>query len=240
MKKKRIKKKNVYKKVQKKKKLVKKVRIKYKNVFKVFLLFFFLFLFSSFIHHISIKNIYIKGNSYLNDQEIIDLALLSSYPSSVKNSAGVIRDRLLKSPYIKDAVVRKKGLSEVTITVVENRPLFYNSITRKTVLADGREVDDVFDLPILVNYVPDTIYEKFKERFVIVEEEMVKRISEIKYDQNVDEERFLLTMNDGNLVYINLKKMESLNNYVSIIKNFENKKGILRLDSGEYFTILED
>ena len=47
-------------------------------------------------------------------------------------------------------------------------------------------------------------------------------------------------MNDGNLVYINLKKMESLNNYVSIIKNFENKKGILRLDSGEYFTILED
>ena len=92
----------------------------------------------------------------------------------------------------------------------------------------------------MVNYVPDTVYEKFKERFRVIEEEIIKRISEIKYDQNIDEERFLLTMNDGNLVYINLKKMESLNNYVSIIKNFENKKGILRLDSGEYFTILED
>ncbi len=236
-----VKKKKVsYSSVKNKKIPPKKIRIKYKNVFKVFFLFLFFFLFSYFIQSISIKNIYIKGNSYLTDQEIIDLALLSSYPSSIKNSTTVLEKRLLKSPYIQKVQVKKKGLSEVIITVVENRPLFYNANIGKTVLLDGREVTDVFDLPILVNYVPDTVYEKFKERFRVIEEEIIKRISEIKYDQNIDEERFLLTMNDGNLVYINLKKMESLNNYVSIIKNFENKKGILRLDSGEYFTILED
>ena len=68
----------------------------------------------------------------------------------------------------------------------------------------------------------------------------IKRISEIKYDPNeVDEERFLLTMSDGNYVYLTLEKFEVINNYVDIIKTFNNKKGILYLDSGEYFKIME-
>ncbi|MBD9085093.1 cell division protein FtsQ, partial [bacterium] len=68
----------------------------------------------------------------------------------------------------------------------------------------------------------------------------LKRISEIKYDPNsVDEERFLFTMNDGNYVYLTLIHLEKINNYVDILKNFENKKGILYLDSGEYFKVME-
>ena len=68
----------------------------------------------------------------------------------------------------------------------------------------------------------------------------IKRISEIKYDPNeVDEERFLLTMSDGNYVYLTLEKFEVIDNYVDIIKTFNNKKGILYLDSGEYFKIME-
>ena len=47
-------------------------------------------------------------------------------------------------------------------------------------------------------------------------------------------------MDDGNYVYLTLSKLSSVNNYVSIIKNFESKKGILFLDSGEYFQILEN
>ena len=67
---------------------------------------------------------------------------------------------------------------------------------------------------------------------------MVK-ISEIKYDPNIDSERFLLTMNDGNYVYVNLKRFKSVNNYLTIISNFKDKKGIIYLDSGSHFKLFE-
>ena len=70
--------------------------------------------------------------------------------------------------------------------------------------------------------------------------EIVKRMSEIKYDPNeVDDERFLITMNDGNYVYLTLNKFNKINHYIEIIKEFNNKKGILYLDSGEYFKVIE-
>ena len=47
-------------------------------------------------------------------------------------------------------------------------------------------------------------------------------------------------MNDGNYVYITINKLPNINNYVNIIKEFNGKKGILYLDSGEYFKIMED
>mgnify|MGYP006892043037 FL=1 len=46
-------------------------------------------------------------------------------------------------------------------------------------------------------------------------------------------------MNDGNMVYITVSKAELLNKYVEIIKKVDNKKGILYLDSGNYFEIKE-
>ena len=47
-------------------------------------------------------------------------------------------------------------------------------------------------------------------------------------------------MNDGNYVYINLYKFLNLNKYIEIVKNFGNKKGIIYLDSGNYFEIKEN
>ena len=74
----------------------------------------------------------------------------------------------------------------------------------------------------------------------MVDYDIVKRISEIKYDPNeVDEGRFFLTMNDGNRVYLTLNKFTKIDNYLDIIKEFDNKKGILYLDSGEYFEVKE-
>ena len=46
-------------------------------------------------------------------------------------------------------------------------------------------------------------------------------------------------MNDGNMVYITIPRMDLLNKYVSIVKQLDNKNGILYLDSGNYFKIEE-
>lgn len=215
---------------------VKKRKIKYGRIL-VFLTFVFLVVYFTInIFNIKITNIYVSGNNYLTDQEIIDLALISDYPKSVSFPTWTIEDNIKKSDYIKDVTVNKEKLSIIKISVEENRLLFYNSINNTSVLENGKEVNKKIDLPILLNYVPDTIYGLLIEKMSLVDEEVLNKISEIKYEPNeVDEEKFLFTMTDGNYVYVTLNKLEVINNYISIIKNFDNKKGILSLDAGNVF-----
>lgn len=190
---------------------------------------------------IPIKNIYIYNNQLLSDQEIIELAKIETYPSTFKNLSFMIESRLKENKYIKDVKVTKKKLTEVHIEVFENYPLFINRLTNKTVLLDGTTVDEVFPVPTLINIVPDTKYQVLMEKMALLDREILSRISEIEYAPNeVESNRFLFYMNDGNYVYLTLEKFPSINSYVDIIKNFKNKKGILYLDYGNHFTIIDN
>ena len=121
---------------------------------------------------------------------------------------------------------------------MENRPVFYNSNTSKVVMLDKSERDGDVVTPYLLNYVPDTVYPKFVDAMCKVNPEILTRISDIEYSPNtVDTERFYLTMTDGNYVYLTINNFTRINNYIEMIKQFQNKKGILYLDSGEYFEI---
>ena len=224
-----------------KNKVKKKRRIKYKNVF-IFVSVLLVICISLFLLlSLRITNIYMSGNNYLTDDQIIEYAGLSNYPKNYSVIPFSLENKLEKNIHIKEAKVTKKMFTNVYIVVTENIPLFYNSFEEKTVLSDGRTYSDKLNAPIVINYIPDTIYDTFVEEMSLVSEDIIKRISEIKYDPNeVDDERFLLLMNNGNYVYLTLSKFSSINNYIDIVKKFGNKKGILYLDSGEYFKVLED
>ncbi len=222
------------------KKKVKKRKL-HKKRFLIFILIvlFILGLFFG-LRQIKITNIKVSGNTLYSEWEIIKKAGLSNYPSSLDNLSSEIEKKLEKDPYIKEAHVHKSFLTDVSIEIKENLPLFYYVPIRKTVLADKTEVSADFPVPTVINYIPDKSYNKFLKSFQNMDYDIVKRISEIKYDPNdVDTERFLLTMNDGNYVYLTLRTFDKINNYLDIVKEFNNKKGILYLDSGEYFKILE-
>jgi hypothetical protein len=65
-------------------------------------------------------------------------------------------------------------------------------------------------------------------------------MSEIRYVPNdVDQERFFITMSDGNHVYINLYRFPRIHDYIQFIKSFDNRVGILYLDLGGHFEVLE-
>lgn len=232
----------------KKKKNIKKTKRRKLRLGRILIALIILVLFVYLIKLVcrfSIKNIFVEGNNYLTDQEIIDLAKIQDYPSIFKYSSNRIEKNVKKSVFIKKVKVTKKHLREVYIKVEENNILFYNSTNKKTVLNNGKEVDKELNGPILINYVPDKVYKKLIEQMRLVKIDIINRISEIKYDpSNVDEERFLLTMNDGNFVYITLEKLENINNYVKIsleiINKFGHKNGILNLDAGEYFEIFNE
>ena len=214
-------------------KIKKKFKLK-KFILCVLISFLFVYLICNMIDfHVS--NIYIINNNFLTDQEIIEIAGLENYPtvfSVLKNT----KKKLIQNDYIKSANVSIKKLKEVYITIDENYPLFYNSDNERIVLSDGTLSDRQFVVPILINYIPDSIYNTFINKMGNVDYSILNHISEIEYNPNqVDEERFLLTMTDGNLVYLTLDKFDKINDYLDIIKNFDNNKGILYLDSGEYF-----
>ena len=220
----------------KKTKQVKKVKIKYKKLL-MFLLIFSIIIFAaiSFFKQ-NITNIYISGNEKLTEQEIIDIAKVSNYPNTFLNLSSTIKNRLEKNVYIKSAKVYKKSFTILYIEVEENRPLFYNSSSNETVLLDGKAVQEKLEAPVLINMIPDTLYEKFIKKISEIDYDVLKRVSEIKYDKNeVDETRFLFTMNDGNYVYITTSKLSNINKYESILVSLEGKKGIIYLDSGNHF-----
>ena len=216
----------------------KKRKLKTKKLLKFVLFIVFVLLTLSFLTDVKINNVVVKGNVLFSDYEIIEKAGLDDYPSSLKNLSPNIEKKLVKDIYIKKVKVHKNGLTKVVIEVEENLPLFYYLPTKKTILMDKKETDDNYPVPTVINYVPDKIYSSLLNEISLINYNIVKRISEIKYDPNeVDDERFFLTMNDGNYVYLTLERFDKIDKYLEIIKSFDNKKGILYLDSGEYFEV---
>ncbi|MBR3523072.1 MAG: FtsQ-type POTRA domain-containing protein [Bacilli bacterium] len=188
-----------------------------------------------------IKNIEVNGNNILSEQEIIDLAGIRNYPNSFAHSSHNIKKKLEKNIYIDHVKVKKSNLlKKVTITVYENRPLYFYGPENQTILSDGKHVLDTFNVPVLVNQVPEDILKKFTTKLNNINDEVLIRINEIRYTPNeVDDTLFIFSMNDGNYIYINTYNLNKLNDYLSMLKTFNNKKGILHLDSGDYFEIVD-
>ena len=184
----------------------------------------------------NIRNIYVVGNSVLSEQEIIDIAGISDYPSFFETPTFTIRNRLLATDIIKDVRVRKGWFNKVTIEVTEFRPLF--SKNNQLVLEDGTRIENTFlvSVPILVNRVPDTQLMRLLTEMNKIDKNILRMISEIEYRPNdVDPNRFLLHMNDGNVVYVTLDRFTNIDRYDSILPTLEGRQGILYLDFGGHF-----
>ena len=222
---------------------MKKRRLKRGIVF-ILVLLLFTSIYAAVVYFIigtKINNIYIYGNTYLSDQEIIELANLQDYPNYYTTSTSIIEKKLEKQELIKDVKVEKKFFKQIHIYVYEHKVLF--KMDDKYILEDKSEIilsNDIYNVPILINYVPNTKMDSFISKLNEVSDDVLVKISEIKYDPTeLDEDRFLLYMNDDNYVYITLTKLDLINKYNETLEQLEGKKGILYLDSGNYFKIKE-
>ena len=98
----------------------------------------------------------------------------------------------------------------------------------------------MFSIPILINYVPDNKYRSFIKGMADIKTDILGKISDIEYQPNdYDKDRFLLYMDDGNMVYLTLTKFDMINYYNDVLSQLENRKGILYLDNGNHFQIME-
>ena len=192
-----------------------------------------------------IKNIIISNADYLKDDYIIDLAGIRDYPSFYLTNSLKIKKKLLKSPYIREVKIKREFYHILEIDVTVNRPLFINKDSGMVVFEDKRtiletEANIVFRVPRLINYVPDDKYDTFIEKMAKVDKGTLGKISDIEYVPNdYDKDRFLLYMDDGNMVYLTLTKFKQIEYYNDVLEQLEGRKGILYLDSGNHFQIKE-
>lgn len=221
----------------------KRVKRKKLNIKAFLILLLILFLIGFFLYTIftmPIQNIYIKNTSLLTDNEIIEIAEIKEYPAILLLSKKAIEKKIATLELVESVSVKKKIDGSLVIDVKEAIPLFYNRNTSKVMLSNGKEVESsnrYLGIPILINYVPSELLEKFVKALSEVDSDIIKMINEIEYNPNIsenvviDDSRFYLRMNDTNVVYVNVINMKRLNNYKSFFMLIGDKRGILYLDS---------
>ena len=195
-----------------------------------------------YLFDIKTKNIIVLNNNYYSDEKIIETAGIEKYPKFILLNTNKIKKKLLELDLIENVTIKKKWNFVLEFTIKEKKILYLVRSENKYRLSDNKlyDIDDVLSVPTLINYVPESNEKKFVEAFKNIDNNIISMISEIEYSKtSYDSDRFLLYMNDGNMVYVTTTKLKSLNKYVDIVKKLENKKGILYLDSGNYFEIKE-
>lgn len=226
------------------KKIVKKRKLKVFRLLLILIVAFGLFFGVYSYLKLPIVNLIVKNNEYLDDDYILKLAGLEDYPSFWLTNMSKIEKNLEKSSYIRDAEISRGFYHILTIDITENRALFTKENDGKVVFEDRKEIyirdKFTFRVPRLLNYVPDTKYESFVKGMKNIDEDILAKISDIEYVPNdLDKDRFLLYMDDGNMVYLTLTKFSTINYYNDVLGQLEDRKGILYLDNGNHFQIKE-
>lgn len=188
-----------------------------------------------------IHSIIILNNYYLSENTIIENSGIKDYPSFILTSPYKIKNKLKKLDLVDDVIVRKKFWFSIEIEVIENKILYMTRSDGMYTLSNLQKIEgDYANVPILINYVPSDIENKFILGLSQIDNDIINKISEIEYSMtSYDNERFILYMNDENSVYITLSKINNLNKYNEIMKKLDGHKGILYLDSGNYLEILD-
>lgn len=221
----------------------KKKKLNKKKLF-IFILFFYLIgCCGYYIYNEPIRNIIITGNTLVKDSEIIEVAGIKNYPSIFNVKTRKVKKSLKNIDLIEEVTIKKNYRFQLKIEVKEAKLLFFNTNNNKIMLSSGKEISNngYIGIPTLINYTPEKILKEFSLKLGDLDTGIISLISEIEYaptksedGKTIDENSFILFMNDGNTVKTNTSKCDNLTHYREIYASLKDKKGTLNLDSGNY------
>ena len=112
--------------------------------------------------HLHLENITVRGNDYLNRDQIIESSIIPKYPNLLNLNIKTIQERIENHPFIKSAIVSREFPSSLNIDVVERLPLAYINNASQMYLVDSegivlpvRKGQFDFDVPILSGFNSD-------------------------------------------------------------------------------------
>lgn len=221
----------------------KKLRLRVKVLAKILVFLCVVTLSVYYYNHLKIRNIYIEGNNSVKDVDIIEKAGIKDYPLVKKLNIKTIQNNINTLPLITKSKVSISPFGKITIKVEETNIIFFYKYNNKYITASNDSIensDDHYGVPTLVNFTPDTIFDKLAEGFNKIDYNIIKMINEIEYTPYktqdgtiIDEGLFTLTMNDGNTVMIDILNIKNLNKYTTIYASLDmdQVKGVVYLDT---------
>jgi len=142
---------------------------------------------------LTIKQITIIGNKHLSNENIKAIMQINEGKSIIYPSSRTLSERLMKTPWVKDAVIRKDLSGTLTVFIKESFPVAISFFNEKAYLIDydGVVLEDFTDkiknaeifLPVIKNIDPFTnkdtivsalkILDFFKQKGVITKSDSV-------------------------------------------------------------------
>lgn len=222
---------------------MKKIKNKKKKIYKFLGVLASVILIVLYILNIRIKNIYVKNNHLLSDQEVIELAGIEKYPKLFSVSTNKMINKIKMSQIVESVKIKKNIFGRVDIDINEYNMVLKDEVDNGIYLASGEKIktdEVILGIPSLINVADQDILKDFLEKLDKIDKDMLANISEIEFTPNeYEKDLFLLYMNDGNYVYITTLRLNNLNKYGEVLKQLDGKKGILYLDSGNHFKVME-
>ena len=216
---------------------VKKKKLKVK-AFIVFVCIIFLIVMTLYyLYDMPARNINVESNDYLSVSKVLKEMNLTDDAPYLRTTSRACKK--LSSPLIKTCHVKHHLDLTISIVIEENKPLFYYTKEKRLALSNGEllDLENTYGVPTLINYVPTKTLNKFIDGLKDIKSDIIRSISEIEYSPStngegdyIDAGRFMLSMNDGNTIYINIKHIDVLNSYEKVYSSVKDKKGTYYFD----------
>lgn len=200
----------------------------------------FVYYFSTDSH---VKVLSCKNNYYLSDSEVYDLANVSTKTRLYLVPSILLEKRVEKMPFVQSCKVSKKN-RKLTFDVQEKLIVGYYVKDDKNfaLLQDGTSIEIeeqylnmIVHFPLLSDFNAKQrkqLCEQFQKHSKILTRDLIEKFAEIvPYKTSYDKNMFKITMQDGNIVYTNLKSIKMLSKYQSVLTKLKGQSVCLVLDS---------
>lgn len=200
----------------------------------------FVYYFSTDSH---VKVLSCKNNYYLSDNEVYDLANVSTKTRLYFVPSILFEKRVEKMPFVQSCKVSKKN-RKLTFDVREKLIVGYYVKGDKNfaLLQDGTSIEIeeqylnmIVHFPLLSDFNAKQrkqLCEQFQKHSKILTRDLIEKFAEIvPYKASYDKNMFKITMQDGNIVYTNLNSIKMLSKYQSVLTKLKGQSVCLVLDS---------
>lgn len=200
----------------------------------------FVYYFSTDSH---VKVLSCKNNYYLSDSEVYDLANVSTKTRLYLMPSILFEKRVEKMPFVESCKISKKN-RKLTFDVQEKLIVGYyvNDNKNFALCQDGTSIEIeeqylnmIVHFPLLSNFNArqrKKLCEQFQKHSKILTRDLIEKFAEIvPYKTSYDNNMFKITMQDGNIIYTNLKSIKMLSKYQSVLTKLKGQSVCLVLDS---------
>ena len=201
---------------------------------------FFVYFFSTDSH---VKVLSCKDNYYLSDSEVYDLAKVSTKTRIYLVPSILLEKRVEKMPFVDSCKVSKQN-RKLTFNIhekciigyyVKNNKNYALSLDGSSIEIEEQYLNTIVHFPLLSNFTAKQrkqLSVQFQKSRKVLTQDLIEKIAEIvPYKSSYDKNMLKITMQDGNIVYTNLKSIKMLSKYQSVLTKLKGQSVCLVLDS---------